>query len=122
VPPLESSLHANRTRTPFVATLPPSSNLDEALVVPNPYVIGEGYASPGAEDVIQFVNIPNPCVIRIYTVRGDLVKTIDVPEGAGAVVSWNQITDYGQFVESGVYLYHIDSPFGEKLGKLAIVR
>ncbi|MBD3408695.1 MAG: hypothetical protein GF419_00685, partial [Ignavibacteriales bacterium] len=59
VPPLESSLYANRTRTPFVATLPPASNLDEALVVPNPYVIGEGYSSPGAEDVIQFVNIPN---------------------------------------------------------------
>lgn len=123
VPSLESSIFANRTVKPFKATLAAAKNLDEIVVVPNPFIIGEGYSQPGAGDDIQFVGLPNPCTIRIYTVRGDLVKTIDVPEGAGSIASWNQVTDYGQFVESGVYLFQVDAPgVGKKIGKFAIVR
>lgn len=122
VPPLESSIFANRMSTPFTATLSPVNNVDNVLVVPNPYVIGEGYSLPGESDKIQFVNIPNPCTIRIYTLRGDLVKTIKVEEGDGAIADWDQVTDFGQFVESGIYLFHVDSPVGSKVGKFAIVR
>ncbi|MCU7495686.1 MAG: hypothetical protein HF314_16620 [Ignavibacteria bacterium] len=122
VPPLESSVYANRLQYPFVATLAPPKTLDNVLVVPNPFVIGEGSSQPGDADLIQFVNIPNPCTIRIYSVRGDLIKTIKVEEGQGAIASWNQATDFGQFVTSGIYVYHIESPLGSKIGKLAIVR
>jgi len=122
VPPMETSIFANRTNLPFVATLAPTASLDSILVVPNPFVIGAGFSQPGAGDKIQFVNIPNPCTIRIYTVRGDLVKTLQVPEGAGAIASWDQVTDYGQFVKSGIYVYAVESPVGSTLGKLAIVR
>ncbi|MGE5402140.1 MAG: hypothetical protein ACM3S2_17210 [Ignavibacteriales bacterium] len=122
VPSLESSIFANRSVYPFVATLAPPKSLDNVLVVPNPFVIGEGSSQPGDADLIQFVNIPNPCTIRIYSVRGDLIKTIKVDEGFGAIASWNQATDYGQFVTSGIYVYHIDSPLGTKIGKFAIVR
>jgi hypothetical protein len=122
VPPLETSIFANRKQTPFIATIAPKDNLEEVLVVPNPFIIGEGQSQPGAGDQIQFVNLPNPCTIRIYTVRGDIVKTIDVPDGTGAIVTWDQVTDYGQFVESGIYIFHIDYNGGSKLGKFAIVR
>ncbi len=122
VPPLESSIFANRTTTPFKTTLPSTASLDDVLVVPNPFVIGEGFSQPALGDEIQFVNIPNPATVRIYTVRGDLLKTIVVPDNFGGIVSWNQVTDYGQFVESGVFIFHIDSPFGKKVGKFAIVR
>ncbi len=122
VPPLETSIYANKKVNPFVATLPPTNNLDNIVVVPNPFVIGQGRSQPGSTDRIQFINIPNPCTIRIYTVRGDLVKTINVEPGSGAIASWDQVTDYGQFVESGVYIYHIESGVGTKIGKLAIVR
>ncbi|MDP4117435.1 MAG: hypothetical protein Q8903_14970, partial [Bacteroidota bacterium] len=122
VPPLESSIFANRKTYPFVATLTPPDNLNNVLVVPNPFIIGKGSSQPGDADVIQFVNIPNPCTIRIYTVRGDLVKTLRVNDGDGAIVSWDQATDYGQFVTSGIYIYHLDSPKGTKIGKFAIVR
>ena len=122
VPPMETSVFANRTSLPFVATLPPTKSVDNILVVPNPFVIGAGFSQPGAGDKIQFVNIPNPCTIRIYSVRGDLVKTIQVSDAAGAIVSWDQVTDYGQFVKSGLYVYHVESPVGTKIGKLAIVR
>ncbi len=122
IDPLESSIFANRLQTPFIATLPPKDNLEEALVVPNPFVLGEGFSRPGEQDLIQFVNIPNPCTIRIYTIRGDLVKTIDVGAGEGAIVSWDQVTDFGQFVESGIYVFHIEYDGKSKIGKLAIVR
>ncbi|MCX6137737.1 MAG: hypothetical protein NTV54_09615 [Ignavibacteriales bacterium] len=122
VGPMETSIFANRTATPFVATLPPSPSVDNVLVVPNPFVIGAGFAQPGSGDKIQFVNIPNPCTIRIYTVRGDLVKTLPVGADVGSIVSWDQVTDFGQFVKSGIYIYHLESPFGTKTGKLAIVR
>lgn len=133
VPPMESSIFANRfpvdketktkkIYTPFVATLAPKTALNEVMVVPNPFVIGKGFSQPGAGDAIQFTNIPNPCVIRIYTIKGNLVKTIKVEEGVGGIVSWDQVTDFGQFVESGIYIYHIESPYGKKTGKFAIVR
>jgi hypothetical protein len=119
---METSIFANRTATPFVATLPPTQTVNDVLVVPNPFIIGAGSSQPGAGDNIQFVNIPNPCTIRIYTVRGDLVKTIPVGSDVGSVVSWDQVTDFGQFVKSGVYVYHVESAVGTKIGKLAIVR
>jgi len=122
VPPMETSIFANRTSMPFVATLAPTKSVDNILVVPNPFVIGAGFSQPGTGDKIQFVNIPNPCTIRIYSIRGDLVKTIQVSDAAGALVSWDQVTDYGQFVKSGIYVYHVESPVGTTIGKLAIVR
>ncbi len=122
VPPMETSIFANRTSTPFVATLPPTQSTDNVLVVPNPFVIGSGRSQPGAGDNLQFVNIPNPCTIRIYTVRGDLVKTINVGNDVGAIVPWDQVSEYGQFVKSGIYIFHLESPLGTKIGKFAIVR
>lgn len=122
VPPLESSIYANRTITPFKMTLPPLQTSNEVLVVPNPFIIGAGSSQPGAGDEILFVNLPNPCTIRIYSIRGDLVKTISVPEGFGGIASWDQVTDFGMFVESGIYLFHIESKSGTKVGKFAIVR
>ncbi|MDY0080075.1 MAG: hypothetical protein GX452_09130 [Ignavibacteriales bacterium] len=122
VPPLESSIFANRTLTPFLATLKAKDNPNEVLVVPNPFVIGEGFSRPGDSDQIQFVNVPNPSSIRIYTIRGDLVKKIEVGANVGGIVTWDQTSDYGQYVESGIYIFHVESPSGIKIGKLAIVR
>ncbi len=122
IAPMETSIFANRTANPFVATLPPTQSVNDVLVVPNPFVIGAGSSQPGAGDNIQFVNIPNPCTIRIYSVRGDLVKTITVGSDVGSIVAWDQVTDFGQFVKSGIYVYHLESPAGTKTGKLAIVR
>jgi hypothetical protein len=50
------------------------------------------------------------------------VKTIDVPANNGGIVDWNLLTSYGQYVESGVYIYHVDSPMGTKVGKFAIIK
>lgn len=122
VPSMESSIYANKKITKFTSTIPATKNLSEVVVVPNPFVLGKGRTQPGEGDNIQFYNLPNPCTIRIYTIRGDLLKTIDVPYGHGAIASWNQVTDYGQFVKSGMYIFHIDSGSETKVGKFSIIR
>jgi hypothetical protein len=122
VPPMESSIFANRTTTTFRATIPATKQLDKILVVPNPFVARSGLINPGDIDVISFVNIPSPSTIRIYTMRGDLVKTIEHNDGSG-IAAWNQVTDYGQFAKSGIYIYRVETPDGNKsIGKFAIVR
>ena len=121
IPPLETSIFANRLSLPFTTTLPAKDNLNDVLVVPNPYV--ENINDINAiNEGIQFVNIPNPCTIRIYTMRADLVKTIDVNGVTGAIASWDLVTDYGQIAKSGIYLYHIDYKDGNKIGKFAVVK
>ncbi len=127
VPPLESSKWVNHTTQAFTASFAPvNSTLDSVLVVPNPFIMRSGFIVPGEQDYIQFVNIPSPCTIKIYTLRGDLVKTIEHTETTG-VARWNQITQYGQFAKPGVYFYHLISHASGsdgkvKLGKFAIVR
>ena len=126
VPPLESSKYVNRTIQPFRAGLGPSKNLARVLVVPNPFIMSSGLTIPGDEDIIQFVNVPSPCTIRIYTVRGDLVKIIEHKEEVGTA-TWDQVTSWGQFVESGIYIYHITSHAADSknqtvIGKFSIIR
>ncbi len=122
VPVLESSLFANRSIDPFSTTIPKADDLSDVLVVPNPFVQGSGTSTPGLEDQIQFVNVPSPSLIRIYTMRGTLVATIRHTEESG-IARWNQQTDGELFVESGIYLYSVETPDGRsKTGKLAIVR
>jgi hypothetical protein len=116
--PCESSIFANRVPSsgdpsPFRATLEASANARDVLIVPNPSTLSQG---------VQFVNLPNPCTIRIYSIRGDLLATIPVPERYGGLYSWNPITDYGGFIESGIYLFHVESPQGTRIGKFAFVR
>ena len=118
VPPLQSSRYLNRTIQPYRAGLGPSQTLSGVLVVPNPFVMSSGLTVPGDEDIIQFVNIPSPCTIRIYTIRGDLVRQIDHNEDVGTA-TWDQVTNWGQYVESGVYIYHITSRAAESAGETA---
>jgi hypothetical protein len=123
VPPLESSIFANRTKVPFYTTLQPSvSTLDRVKVVPNPFYRSSGFEITGDTKLIQFVNLSQECTIRIYTLRGDLVKTIVHQNPNSGVAFWNQISEYGQYVKSGMYYYHITNLQGEvKTGKFTII-
>lgn len=125
VPPLESSLYANRSQSAFFTTLRPASETDglsKVAVVPNPFYLNSGLSFAGDTKKIQFVNLPSVCTIRIFTVRGDLVKTIEHNDNQSGSASWNQISEYGQYIKSGLYFYHIETPDGkETRGKFAIV-
>jgi hypothetical protein len=82
---------------------------------------------------IWFVNLPSEATIRIYTLDGDLIRTIEHrwprPQGSETYLSdyssraaWDLITRNTQAVTSGIYLYVIESPLGTQSGKIVIVK
>ncbi len=108
-----------------------SSRMDQIYVVPNPYV---GYSTieptnrlPGAtrgERRIYFENLPQRCTIRIFTINGDLVQTIEHDSGVdNAREYWNLLNRDGFGVAYGVYVAHLDAPeVGEKILKFALIK
>jgi hypothetical protein len=76
---------------------------------------------------VTFTNLPMARnTIKIYTVSGDLVQSIDHNglDGTGHA-SWNLMSRNGQEVVSGVYLYSVESDddqFEDFVGKFVVVR
>ncbi|RPH96720.1 hypothetical protein EHM69_00280 [candidate division KSB1 bacterium] len=103
--------------------------LDRIKVYPNPYVAVSPqeptnlFNEGRGERRITFIHLPNECTIRIYTVRGDLIQEIrhfaDIDDGHE---NWDLRSRDGQNVAYGTYLYHIESPFGEKTGRFAVIK
>ena len=88
-------------------------------VVPNPFVsYAKDFNFTGQEyNKLLFVNLPPYCTLRIYTVTGDLIKTIQHTSGS-ADESWDQVTEYNQFIASGVYILQVDEARNLTGGKM----
>jgi hypothetical protein len=100
-----------------------TDQLSNIKVVPDPYIAqysGMVETAEG-ESVIEFQNIPTECEIRIYTLSGDLVQTLEHTSGTGSA-RWNLLTSAQQQIASGIYIYHIESEFGEKTGRFAVIK
>jgi hypothetical protein len=104
--------------------------LDDIYVVPNPYVVTASwepqnpYQFGRGERRIQFFNLPNHCTIRIYTLRGYLVDTIEhhAPADDG-MEAWDVLSKDNSEISYGVYIYHVDAPgIGKRIGRFAIIK
>ncbi len=97
-------------------------NVEDINVFPNPYYsIHRGERVP-TEKWVTFTHLPPTCTIRIFTISGALVKTIE-REGVNSTTMerWDLQNESELPVASGLYIYHIDVPgVGEKIGKVAI--
>ena len=99
--------------------------------VPNPYLVSNEWERHPDFRKLKFVNLPDHCTIRIYTLAGDLIRTIhhdatnahlgSMPDEQGGDEDWDVLTSAGEKPAPGIYLFHIDSPIGTQIGKLAIV-
>lgn len=100
-----------------------TAQLENIRVVPNPYFAryDARVETSQGESIIEFQNIPEQCTIRIYTLAGDLVRTIDHTDGTG-VARWNLLSRNQQQVASGTYFFHVESSYGEHLGRFAVVK
>jgi hypothetical protein len=104
-------------------------DMDKIAVVPNPYVGAASWEPATAtigrgERLVYFIHLPNKCTIRIYTISGNLVKTLyrDAPLTDGQE-QWDLTTKDGMSVAFGVYIFHVDAPgIGTKIGKFAIIK
>lgn len=102
--------------------------LDNVIVVPNPYVGYSVTENPGTsptargEREIQFRNLPKECTVKIFTVTGELVQTLKKND-TGSILKWDLLTNEGQRVAYGVYIFHVDAPgVGEKIGRFAVIK
>ncbi|MFQ5650051.1 MAG: hypothetical protein ACE5IY_08920 [bacterium] len=127
---LATSPLINATR--LSASSRPSTKLDNRIwVEPNPYVQRSGFEDQSLNaDVlielfreIHFVNVPAKCTIRVYTVDGDLVQTIlhDNPNDSRA--RWNLISRNSRPIASGIYLFSVEAPDGDRqIGRFVVIK
>lgn len=102
--------------------------LNNIYVVPNPYVAYSISEDPGrtltkrGDRELQFRNLPQRCTIRIYTITGELVDTIEKDDNT-SMASWELLSSEGMRIAYGVYLFHVDVPgVGEKIGRFAVIK
>lgn len=105
-------------------------DLNDIYVVPDPYVVSASwekplfYSSGRGERRIDFVNLPQDCTIRIYTVSGKLIKTIKHSSTmALGAEPWDLVSEDGLTVSYGIYVFHVEARgIGSKVGKFALIK
>jgi len=117
------------------------NRLDIISVYPNPYLAYNLTETRLHDEHITFINLPQQCTIRIFTIAGQLVRTIEHESPAPDDINWNAnprtnansslsaVSERWDLrnennlpVASGFYIAHIDVPnVGQKILKLAIV-
>ncbi|MXW63495.1 MAG: hypothetical protein F4Y00_02020 [Bacteroidetes bacterium SB0662_bin_6] len=104
--------------------------LDNIYVVPNPYVATNEIEprnpianTERGDRRLYFANVPKECTIRIYTLAGELVDTIEhssaVDDGK---VFWDLRTRDNMNIAYGLYIFHVDAPEGSAIGKFAVIK
>ena len=101
------------------------NDLSAVKVVPNPYRNQSIYEINQFNRRIKFTNLPPECTVRIFTLSGDLVRTLEKTDRNTSILEWNLQTERSIPVASGIYLYHIEAKdggrsMGETTGKIAI--
>ncbi len=104
-----------------------SSDSFKISVYPNPYRVDHDYShyenpnrvsnqNPDLHRKLNFVNLPAQCLIRIYTLDGDLVQEIrhdkDPNASDAGYEVWDLLTRNAQMVSAGLYLYTVQSNQG----------
>jgi hypothetical protein len=91
--------------------------------VPNPYKGVSDYEVSQLTNNVRFTNMPDVATIRVFTLNGTLVKTIEKNSPGIATISWNMVTEYNLPIASGIYLIHITVPdVGETTMKFAVIK
>ena len=111
------------------------SALDMIRIVPNPYLAYSAYEVSANDGRIKVTNLPNNCTIKIYTLDGVLVRTLNrslnidpvtnkqveitngynLNDNSGSAaldntVEWDLKNQSAIPVSSGIYLFDIDVP------------
>lgn len=106
---IRSSLFWTRTTAPAYLRRQPSDDLDLIRIVPNPfnYRSREYQLTGQHENHLMFYNLPPRCLIKIFTERGDLIKTIHHRDNSGED-AWDSMAKSGDSIVSGVYIAYIE--------------
>ena len=126
---LESSQLENRI-TVVTGRQPIEDEITDVGVYPNPYRVNALWDGSGVRDkMIWFTGLPQQATIRVFTISGELVKTIEhtastysgrdterLAEGlssetvyAGGEHAWDLITDHDQALATGMYIFAVEN-------------
>ncbi len=149
IPVLESARDADANMKVFFPGSQAQDDLDNIYVVPNPYISHSKFDGRKNNDEkgdksrrLWFVNLPERCTIKIWTLAGDLVDVIEhdgnnntqeiinvskaalEAQAAGGIEPWDILTRYNQIPAPGVYLFsvHDKSSKARKVGKFVIIK
>jgi hypothetical protein len=132
----ESSISSN-AKVAIPGTGTPES-VGNVAVVPNPYradlyynTFNPPWENPAyfggiwveQDRRIQFINLPNQCTIKIFTVSGEEVRKIKHNDESRGFIDWNLTSAVGQTVAGGIYLFSVEDNNGNtQVGKFVIVK
>ena len=90
-------------------------------MVPNPYYNRSRYELSQFNRVMRFINLPERATVRIFSLSGQLVRTLEKTDPTNSVLNWDLQTENRLPVASGVYVYHVDAPgVGTIFGRLVV--
>ena len=81
-------------------------DLNLITVVPNPYYAYDAYESNALTNKVKIANLPNKCVVSIYTLSGTRVRQFR-KDNEEPSIEWDLTNFAGTPVASGFYLIHI---------------
>ncbi len=96
-------------------------DIDLINVYPNPYYGFHELEESRSEKYVSFNHLPEKATIRVFTLGGTLVREIN-KDDVTQFAQWDLANQYGYPVASGLYIIHIETPYGEKVLKLALVQ
>jgi len=91
-------------------------------VVPNPYIVSAAWERDILTQKLLFTNLPPKCNIKIFTVSGEHLITLHHDNPAVGHMEWNFRTKEDTEVAYGLYIYKVESEWGDSIGKFAIIR
>ena len=92
-------------------------NLDSAHAFPIPFKPSLGH------DRITFRGLTTNATIKVYTVSGELVRTLGKSDGSTQDLVWSPVANSaGEPLASGVYLYVIQGDSKISKGKLMVIK
>ncbi len=103
----------------------PAANTDKIGVVPNPYRVQSGFKETEHLRQIRFTNLPERCTIKIFTLSGEHVSTVEHSNKQSGNAWWDMRTINNQEVAPGLYLFYVeqkDSSNEPYIGKFAVIR
>ena len=98
------------------------SDWSDAITLTSPLSKTYIYPNPVRSGNLTFTNLSNDAMkIKIYTITGELVKTIN-KDNSNTEVAWDLRNNSRRDVASGVYFYFIESGEYHKKGKIGVIR
>ncbi len=126
---LENSKGTTEYDDNFVKVIPgfnAQSTWNSTYVSPNPFIVNSNYETDDISLQMTFNGLTDQCIIKIFTVTGELVKTMRHNGNGQGTKFWNLRNENNQEIAAGLYLYTLEDltsnnnePF---IGKFVVIR